>query len=108
MRLRTLAASLALVFAIAPGCGGSSKPTPKPGDPLVVKPNPGDPTVPVSRRTALDPKPITDSVKRGLAWLGKHQLENGSWGQGDESTNMSGSMTNAGANVADSSMALIA
>lgn len=110
MRMRTLAKSLALVFAIAPGCGGSptttTTPAPKSGDPLVV--NKHDPSVPIARRTAADPKPLTDTVKKGLAWLAKHQLDNGSWGQGDEASGMRGSQINAGANVADSSMALIA
>jgi len=107
MRLRTLAASLALVFAIAPGCGGAGKqPTTKKSDPLVQ--NPTDPSVPIARRTAVDPKPINDTVKKGLAWLASHQLDNGSWGQGDEAGGMRGSQNNAGANVADSSMALIA
>src|SRR5262245_12972317 len=101
MRLRQLAASLALVFVVAPACGGSTKPAPK-SEPLVIQPKPGDPTVTPSRRTAVDPKPINDTVKKGLAWLAQHQLENGSWGQGDEATNMRGSVTNAGANVADS------
>jgi hypothetical protein len=108
MRMRTLAATLALCFAIAPGCGGSTTNTQpgKPGDPLVVKKD--DPSVPIARRTAVDPKPLTDTVKKGLAWLAKHQLDNGSWGQGDEANGMRGSQVNAGANVADSSMALIA
>ncbi|MBA2539838.1 MAG: terpene cyclase/mutase family protein [Deltaproteobacteria bacterium] len=108
MRLRTLAASLALVFAIAPGCGGpGQQPTPKRADPLVH--NPSDPSVPLVRRTAVDPKPINDTVKKGLAWLAQHQLDNGSWGQGDEAGTMRGSQPgNAGANVADSSMAVIA
>lgn len=106
MRLSKLA--LALVTA-AIACGGTTtKPTTQP-DPLVIKdPKPGDPSVPVSRRTAVEPKQLSETVKKGLAWLAQHQLENGSWGQGDEAAGMRGSGTNAGANVADSSMALIA
>lgn len=104
MRLRNLA--LALVVA----CGGQSKQPAKQPDPIVIKtPDPnGDPTLPASKRTAVEPKALNDTVKKGLAWLVQHQLENGSWGQGDEAAGMRGSTTNAGANVADSSMALIA
>lgn len=107
MRLSKLAAQLVVVVA---ACGGGSKSTTKQPDPIVVKdPKLVDPTVPASRRTtAVDPKPLSDTVKKGLAWLAEHQLENGSWGQGDEAAGMRGSGTNAGANVADSSMALIA
>ena len=108
MRLRQLAASLALVVVSAAACGGSNKPARK-DDPLVVQiKDLRDPSVPTSRRTAVDPKPLTDTVKKGLSWLAQHQLENGSWGQGDEAGGMRGSQTTAGANVADSSMALIA
>ena len=30
-------------------------------------------------------KPISENVKKGLEWLLKTQLENGGWGQGEES-----------------------
>ncbi len=42
--------------------------------------------------TAAKPKPLTDNVNRGLAWLVKHQQEDGGWGQGEESRHMGGSM----------------
>src|SRR5262249_32262124 len=32
--------------------------------------------------TAVKPKPLSDTVKKGLAWLVKQQHENGGWGQG--------------------------
>ena len=39
---------------------------------------------------AVQPKPLSDNVKRGLAWLVEHQLKDGAWGQGEESSNMGG------------------
>ena len=57
---------------------------------------------------AVDPKPLTTTVKKGLAWLASHQLQTGAWGQGDEAEGMRGSRTTTSANVADTSMALIA
>lgn len=112
MRLKSVVAHLALVVASAAACGGGSTAGHR-SDPPVAKPDPKpdpqlDPSLPPARRTAVDPKPLSDTVKRGLAWLVQHQLDNGSWGQGDEAAGMRGSATNAGANVADSSMALIA
>ncbi len=109
MRLRQLAGSLALVLVSAAACGGGHQTAPTRTDPVIhTQKDPQDATVPVSRRTAVEPKALSETVKKGLAWLAQHQLENGSWGQGDEANNMRGSQTNAGANVADSSMALIA
>lgn len=39
---------------------------------------------------AVEPKPLTQSVTRGLKWLVDHQLPNGAWGQGEESKRMGG------------------
>jgi len=48
-------------------------------------------------------------VKNGLKWLAQTQLENGAWGQGEESVNMgSDGKFKAVANVADTCMALMA
>jgi hypothetical protein len=62
----------------------------------------------VAFKTAVEPKAISTNVRRGLEWLAKHQLDNGAWGQGDESAQMGrgGGMRDA-ANVADTSMALL-
>jgi hypothetical protein len=106
MRFGKLFAHLGLALGVAAACGGSSKPTQK-TDPLVITDHkPADPSI--TRKTAVDPKALTDGVKKGLAWLAKQQLPGGGWGQGDEANNMRGSTSNAGANVADTSMALIA
>src|SRR5438552_193931 len=41
--------------------------------------------------TAIEPKPLSKSVKKGLDWLVEHQLPSGGWGQGEESLQMRGS-----------------
>src|SRR5271155_4029956 len=40
--------------------------------------------------TAVEPKPLSPSVKKGLDWLVEHQLTSGGWGEGEESPNMRG------------------
>lgn len=37
---------------------------------------------------AVEPKPLSENVIRGLSWLAEHQLEGGGFGQGEESTQM--------------------
>src|SRR6267142_4613947 len=50
-------------------------------------------------------KPISEQVKNGLKWLTQSQLENGAWGQGEESANMGGEgALKAKPNVADTCM----
>ena len=39
---------------------------------------------------AVEPKPLSENVKRGLGWLTEQQLESGAWGQGEESASMGG------------------
>ena len=59
--------------------------------------------------TAVDPKPLTDNVNRGLAWLSTHQLDSGAWGQGEESGRMGGGgEMKATASVADTCLAALA
>lgn len=67
------------------------------------------PTYQVAFKTAVTPKELTKNVTRGLEWLAKHQLQNGAWGQGDESQEMGGggAMRDT-SSVADTSMALLA
>ena len=38
--------------------------------------------------TAVEPKPLSPSVKKGLDWLVEHQLSSGGWGEGEESPTM--------------------
>ena len=59
---------------------------------------------------AVAPKPLSGQVEKGLKWLVDHQLANGGWGQGDEAPNMrsSNQAAQGQANVADTSMALLA
>ena len=103
MRLRQLSAYLAVVALLAPVACGSGKPTR--GAETIIAANP-DPLV-VTKRTAVDPKPLSDTIKKGLAWLASSQLKGGGWGQGDEAANLR-SNEKASANVADTSMALLA
>jgi len=63
-------------------------------------------------KPAMDPKPLSDQVDKGLSWLIAHQLSNGGWGQGDEAPTMGQNpamqkLANT-ANVADTSMAVMA
>lgn len=54
-------------------------------------------------------KPLSDRTRKGLQWLVSHQLPSGGWGQGDESVHMGrGQAMRDQANVADTSMALLA
>lgn len=39
---------------------------------------------------AVAPKPLSEQVNKGLAWLVEHQLPAGAWGQGEESQHMGG------------------
>jgi hypothetical protein len=41
---------------------------------------------------AVKPKPLSESVKKGLQWLVEHQCENGGWSQGEESSHMGHSL----------------
>ena len=56
--------------------------TPENTDAPESKPDPGGCT------TAVDPKPISTNVTKGLDWLVAHQHDSGGWGQGEESTHM--------------------
>jgi hypothetical protein len=72
---------------------------------------PADRTAPPVWKTAVDPKPLSANVKKGLAWLAEHQLPNGGWGQGEESAQMRGSSVDRlrdQANVADTCIAALA
>jgi hypothetical protein len=63
-----------------------------------------------TRGTAVKPKALSDTVNKGLAFLAKHQLKTGGWGQGDEAASMGNGMQDqaAKADVADTSMAVLA
>jgi hypothetical protein len=91
--------------AVAAEGGAKPKPKPKPA-------NAAGPSVELAAGgsgvlvVAGNPR----EVARGVQWLVAHQLRNGGWGQGDESATMGNDMSamRDGANVADSSMALLA
>ncbi len=71
------------------------------------------PPAPVSLATGFAPavqaKPLSNQVERGLAFLVAHQGADGGWGQGEESSNMGGSMGHLAeaSNVADTCIALL-
>src|SRR5437868_6789946 len=62
--------------------------------------------------TAVEPKPLSPIVKKGLDWLVEHQLPGGGWGEGEESPQMRGSGRNEALrdtpNVADTCIAALA
>jgi hypothetical protein len=61
--------------------------------------------------SAVPPKPLSDQVKKGLAWLVEHQGRDGGWGQGEEAPGMRGSNRDAlrdTPNVADTCIAALA
>jgi hypothetical protein len=102
-RLRSLSAALAAAALLSTtlACG---KPSREPAA-ETKKPTP----VAVAKRTAVTPKPVSDTVRRGLTWLASHQLESGGWGQGDEVSHLRrGEPSRETANVGDTSMALMA
>jgi len=86
---------------VEPGTDPAARPG---GEPQVVEPAPVE-----EPRVAGKAKPLSDTVKRGLAWLASAQLQSGGWGQGDEARQLRSGEPGAGiANVADSSVALLA
>ncbi|HEX3474214.1 MAG TPA: prenyltransferase/squalene oxidase repeat-containing protein [Kofleriaceae bacterium] len=78
----------------------SEKPDPQPA--VTVASQPG--------MTHGKGKPLSETTRRGLGWLAKHQLRGGGWGQGDESPSMGHSLDDQRdrANVADTAMAVLA
>ena len=58
---------------------------------------------------AVNPKPLSENVKRGVKWLVEHQLKSGAWGQGEESAQMGGGAELKDVpSVADTCMAALA
>ncbi len=120
-RSRTFAAALTLVaFTAGPlGCGAPKNRDHGRTDPIaIVDPGGGgDPgggsgsAIEIEiKHTQRSAKAISTTVDKGLTWLAKHQLGGGGWGQGDESAGMGDGMAGMrdAANVADTSMALLA
>lgn len=101
-RTRTVALFLSLATF---GCGAHKSKEHGRGDPIVVV---KDPDVQPVVRARGDSKPISQTVDKGLDWLAKHQLSGGGWGQGDEAAGYGGEGMRDVANVADTSMALLA
>ncbi|MBX3157727.1 MAG: terpene cyclase/mutase family protein [Deltaproteobacteria bacterium] len=129
MRLFTkLVPTLALLAPLGCGSGTQSTPTTTqvatapappapPAEPPIAaadppkeeaKPEPPAPEpapVPSAPGTA---KELGKSVQRGLKWLATHEATGGGWGQGDDAPNVRTNEPKGGANVADTSVALLA
>jgi hypothetical protein len=122
-----MTALMAAALAMTAACGGSEpEPEPKTGakpdtaKPDTAKPDTAQPDTakPVSDKpepvkkwvTAVDPKPLSGNVKKGLDWLVSHQLEDGGWSQGEESHHMGNSMDKVKdkPNVGDTCAAILA
>ncbi len=58
--------------------------------------------------TAVEPKPLSEQVLRGLDWLVKNQDASGGWGQGEESLQMQQSGLNSLPSVGDTATATLA
>jgi hypothetical protein len=69
----------------------------------------GEPDEPARRvwTTAVEPKPIGDAARRGIAWLVERQRADGGWTQGEESAHVGGDSPDR-SNVGDSCAALLA
>jgi Squalene-hopene cyclase C-terminal domain len=76
------------------------------------KPAPRPDQGPKTWTTAVEPKLLSPSVKKGLDWLVEHQLPSGGWGEGEESPSMGANAQHASLrdtpNVADTSIAVLA
>src|SRR5262245_39503683 len=67
------------------------------------------PAEPPAKPAVATPKPLTEAVKKGLAFLVAQQLPNGGWTQGEESPQMRGSGEPSSiANVGDTCIAALA
>jgi hypothetical protein len=83
------ACGLAAIWAIS---ADDTKPTSQPpGTPTQENP-PAD--LPkgeaAAKKPAVEPKPLTPEINKGVKWLVEHQLPRGGWGQGEESSHMGG------------------
>src|SRR5215469_15831799 len=55
--------------------------------------------------TAVEPKPLSRQVRRGLEWLVEHQLPSGAWGEGEVSRGMGWNAGSDAPDVADTCIA---
>ncbi|MBX6312909.1 MAG: hypothetical protein IRY99_08350 [Isosphaeraceae bacterium] len=65
---------------------------------------------PTTWTTAVEPKPLSPQVQKGLKWLVEHQNQDGGWSQGEESPQMghSGDTVRDKSNIADTCIAALA
>ncbi len=101
--------ALAMMFPLGVWAVNAAQEPGGPGSPKDDNRSKAAPENPVGWTTAVDPKPITASVKKGLDWLVENQLKDGGWGQGDESKQMGGGAElRDKPNIADTSIAALA
>ena len=93
----------------APGSTPGSTPASTSGN-TAIETAGGDAVEPVRKwQSAVNPKPLSENVRKGLQWLVDRQLENGGWGQGEESQQMGRNEKLADtASVADTCVAALA
>lgn len=74
--------------------------------PAPLAPQPAE----IAWSSAVAPKALSNQVLNGLAFLVKHQLPDGGWGQGEESANMGASLNGLAerSNVADTCITVLA
>lgn len=94
-----------LILALAAGATGLAT-AGEPPPAIAAPPAP----MQVAWSPAVQAKPLSKQVENGLAFLVKHQLNDGGWGQGEESANMGSHMQNLAerSNVADTCITLLA
>lgn len=109
MKSLALAAGLA-VAAMSPLCFGLDPAT----SPPATQPAAVPPAAAVAAPRAVDPKPLSGHVNRGIEWLVARQRADGGWSQGEESSHMAQhrqpEQAAAGepSNVADTCMSMLA
>jgi hypothetical protein len=100
-----MACAIGLGLATARAGEKDAGPETRPGAPATA---PSAPTTAPATRPA--PKPLSENVKKGLAYLVSTQQPGGAWAQGDESAAMGNTLDKfkASPNVADTCMAVMA
>ncbi|MBM3493548.1 MAG: hypothetical protein FJX72_04380 [Armatimonadetes bacterium] len=106
MRHSILSALIALAILAPAACVGQTKPAARSSRPRAS----AGAEQPGKVRPRVNPKPLSQSVLRGLAWLASSQNRNGGWSQGEESSYMGATMDQLKdkPNVADTCIAALA
>jgi hypothetical protein len=110
MRRTTRPLAYSVILALATFGLSSTALADEPPAALALPPAPLAAPLQTAWSPAVAAKPLSNTVLRGLDFLAKHQLADGGWGQGEESSNMGGSMAGLSerSNVADTCVTLLA